>query len=91
MAGSTQKKPTMSIFGIGLGNLILTYKEIKMTEEEIKRKKLKDDQDEEDRKRRNSDDDNSFTGSAITDGLLGIPSSGLAIAIDMATPGGMFD
>lgn len=59
------------------------------TEDQKRKRRIRED--EEDRKRRNSDDDNSFTGSAITDGLLGIPSSPMAIAIDMATPGGLFD
>lgn len=56
---------------------------------EQKRKRLI--REEEDRKRCNSDDNSSFTGSPIVDGILGIPSSPLAIAIDMVTPGGLFD
>lgn len=63
-----------------------------MTKEETERaeaeRRKRNEQEEEDRKRRNRD--NSVTGSAITDGLIGIPSSGLAIAIDIATPGGLF-
>jgi len=35
-----------------------------------------------------SDDDNSFTGSAIIDGIVGIPSSPTALIWDIATHDG---
>ncbi len=59
------------------------------TEEEIRKRKKKREEEDEARRNRNSDD-GSVLGSPILDGLIGIPSSPMAIAIDIATPGGLF-
>ena len=60
------------------------------TEEEIKKRRQREEEERE-RSKPKTDDDNSVTGSAIIDGMIGIPSSPTAILWDIATPGsGLF-
>lgn len=60
-----------------------------MTPEEQKKKKQREE--EEARRRPKTDDEKSITGTAFTDGMLGIPSSPTAIAVDIIMPGGLFN
>ncbi len=62
-------------------------KKFSETEEQFQKRR----KNEEEVYKPKTDDDFSITGSAVADGLLGLPTSGTAILVDLVTPGGLFD
>ncbi len=55
-------------------------------------RRQREEEEEDLRRKRRAEEEASQTnyGQEVANGMLGIPSSGLAIAIDIATPGGLF-
>lgn len=57
---------------------------------EASRKRREDDEEAARKRRRDAEASETNYAQEVTNGLIGIPSSGIAIAIDIATPGGLF-